>query len=86
MSLIPYQSDQELVQLVSEYDEYSFQDLPSQLRLSLQSRNITFRRREPTEFERNETIADAKEHRYMHNELTMQDYKDKYNGKQFKLY
>ena len=42
--------------------------------------------REPTEFERNETIADAKEHRYMHNELTMQDYKDKYNGKQFKLY
>tara|TARA_R110002110_G_scaffold134161_1_gene317214 strand:- start:363 stop:623 length:261 start_codon:yes stop_codon:yes gene_type:complete len=86
MSLIPYQSDEELVRLVSEYDEYSFQDLPAQLRLALQSRDIMFRRREPTECERNETVSDAKEHRYMNNELTFQDYKDKYSGKHFKLY
>jgi hypothetical protein len=86
MSLIPYRSDEELVQLVNDYDEYAFQDLPAQLKLALRSRNIMFRRREPTAQERNETIRDAKEHRHLNNELTMQDYKDKYQGKQFKLY
>jgi hypothetical protein len=86
MSLIPYRSDEELVQLVNDYDEYAFQDLPAQLKLALRSRDIMFRRREPTEQERNETIIDAKEHRHLNNELTLKDYFDKYQGKQFTLY
>jgi len=86
MSLIPYRSDEELVTLVNEYDEYAFQDLPSEIQTALKSRNIMFRRREPTEYERNETISDAREHRHLNNELTIQDYKDKYSGKHFKLY
>ena len=86
MSFIPYRSDEELVQLVNDYDEYAFQDLPAQLRLALQTRSIMFRRREPTEQERNETIIDAKEHRHLNKELTLKDYFDKYQGKQFTLY
>ena len=85
MSLIPYHTNEEVVALLSEYDEVGFQDLPYQLRNTIKSRSIMFRRREPTEHERQVTKADAKEHRHMNNELTIKDYFDKYQGKQFTL-
>ena len=71
--------------MLPQYDDVGFQDLPAQLRNTIKSRPIMFKRRTPTEHERNETIQDAKEHRHLNNEMTMQDYKDKYNGKKFTL-
>jgi len=80
----PYLTDEEIVCYLSEYDEQGFEALPSWLQQELQVRHITFQRREPTELEKWETIADAREHRILNNEKTIKDYMDKYKrGKPF---
>ena len=86
MSLIPYRSDEELIAVLAEFDELGYEDVPYMLRQQLEGRTITFERREPTELEMWETNSDAREHRITNNELTIQDYLDKYrNGKSFTI-
>ena len=84
--LVPYRSDNDIRQLVSQYDEQSFQDMPYWLRETVKARSVTFTRRQPTELEMWETNNDAREHRIMNNEKTLEDYKDKYlHGKSFNI-
>lgn len=85
--LIPYRTDEDIRQLISFYDEQAFIDMPYWLRNTIIARNIRFRRRQPTELEMWETIADAREHRILNNEKTLEDYKDKYfRGRQFNIF
>lgn len=88
MSLMaPHRTDKDIVMILSQYDECSFTQLPSWLRLQLQVRDIKFPRREPTEYEQWETVSDAREHRITNNEKTLEDYKDKYlKGKPFHIF
>ena len=87
MSLIPYRSDEELVQELTEYDELGYEDVPYLLRQALEGRNIIFQRREPTELEVWETNKDAAEHRHINNERNLDDFKDKYlRGKIFNIF
>ena len=73
MALIPYMTDQEIKEYLSEYDEKGFQDLPDWIQLELQARNLTFQRRDPTPQEMKETEQDAEDHRILNNERTIKD-------------
>jgi len=72
-------SDQEVWLELQECDELSYEDMPKWLKNELTARGITFTIRNPTEREMEETIEDAKYHRVMHNEMNLNDYKDKYH-------
>ena len=71
-------SDAYIMQKLAEYDDGGFDRVPRWLKNELIARKITFDRRKPTELEMWETVSDAREHRIMHKELTINDYKDKY--------
>jgi hypothetical protein len=87
MSLIPYRTDIELAFELTDYDELGYQDIPYMLRQQIESRTLMFKRREPTELEVWETNKDAKEHRHINNERTLDDFKDTYQrGKHFNLF
>ena len=71
---------------ISEFDDSGFDDLPEWIQIELQARRLSFERREPTELEKWETVKDAREHRIMNKELTINDYLDKYKrGKSLTL-
>ena len=60
--------------------------LEAQQRVILEILNPAILRREPTELEKWETVKDAREHRIMNKELTINDYLDKYErGKSLTL-
>ena len=87
MSLIPYLTYDGLVTALDEYAELGYEDVPYELRQHIESRNIVFQRRAPTELEVWESNKDAKEHRHMNNERTLDDFKDTYQrGKHFNLF
>jgi len=67
---------------LAEYDELGFEELPEWLRHEIRSRDLPIPRREPTELEMWEAEKDAKEHRILHNELTIEDIKGKYMRQQ----
>lgn len=71
-----YLSDEELSAYLSEYNERGFDDLPQFLQDELHARQLPVTTRNPTELEQWETINDAREHRIMNKELTIEDYHD----------
>jgi len=82
----PYMSDEEVNRHLSEYGDSGYDDLPDWLRSEVRSRNLLYEKRQPTDIEKWETVSDAREHRITNNELTLQDYKDKYlNGRNFTI-
>lgn len=81
MSLIPYQSDYDIVVILTEYDEQAFSDMPYWLRNTINARSITFDRRDPTPQEIEETIQDGIDHRLAYNERNIDDFKRKYMRK-----
>jgi hypothetical protein len=84
--MMPVHTDQDIIRFVSHYDEQAFEDMPDWLQLELQVRQFKFGPREPTDLEKWETVRDAREHRIMNNEKTLEDYKDKYKkGKSFTI-
>lgn len=84
--MCPRMTDQEVLSYLNEYDELGFEDIPEWLRNEMKVRCIFIAPRRATEHEREVTIADAREHRIMNNELVLQDYIDKYkHGKQFTI-
>jgi|TARA_Y100000310_G_scaffold272045_1_gene286817 hypothetical protein len=87
MSLLaPHFSDNQIAYELLKYDEVAFCDVPRWLREQVIARDMHFPRREPTELEMWETVADAREHRITNNELTIQDYLDHYKyGKSFTI-
>jgi|TARA_R100000501_G_C2611832_1_gene106260 hypothetical protein len=85
--LCPYMTDEEVMAYLAEYDEQGFEAMPDWLKQELQVRDLPIPRREPTDLEKWEAGEDAKEHRHMNNERTIEDFKDKYKrGRPFKLY
>ena len=74
----PYMSNEEVMSALAKYDDSGYGDVPQWLKRELQARSITFPKRQATELEQWETVSDAREHRIMHNELTIKDYQDKY--------
>ena len=79
-------SDEEVNRHLSEYGDSGYDDLPDWLRSEVRSRNLLYEKRQPTDIEKWETVSDAREHRITNNELTLQDYKDKYlNGRNFTI-
>jgi hypothetical protein len=84
--LMPDFTDDQLAYELMKYDEVAFSDVPDNIQLLVISRNMKFDRREPTELEQWETIADEREHRITNKELTIQDYMDYYkHGKSFTI-
>ena len=81
-----YMTDEEVNRALEEYGDRGFDRLPSWLQHELRVRNLTWEPRSPTDLEAWDTIADAREHRIIHNELTIKDYQDKYKrGKPFTI-
>ena len=79
-------TDSEVTMYLSEYDERGFEAIPAWLRHEIRARQLTFPRRDPTPQEMDETIRDAREHRIVNNEKTLEDYIDKYkHGKSFDI-
>jgi hypothetical protein len=74
----PYMSDEEVSRYLAEYNESGFDDIPNWLRQELKVRQLVFKKRQPTDMEKWETVSDAREHRIVNKELTQEDYKDKY--------
>ena len=74
-----YMTDDEVWLALNEHDELAYSDIPSWLRNELVARRISFEIRSPTEQEQIETEIDAKYHRVTHNEMNINDYKDKYH-------
>jgi len=83
---ISYMTDIEVSVALLDYDDVGYEDVPDWLRSELESRNMLVVRRKPTELEQWDTVADAREHRIVNKELTIQDYVDKYkHGKSLTL-
>ena len=81
---MPHLSTDQIIRMLGKYDEQTYSQLPSRLQTALQREEVVFKRRGPTDFERYEAADDAKEHRIMNNERTLEDFKDKYlRGKHF---
>jgi hypothetical protein len=74
----PYMTNEEVMQELSQYDEYGFVDLPSWLKDEIRARNLPIPKRSPSELEQWETVSDALEHRITNKELTVNDYINKY--------
>ena len=86
VKLKPIMSDAEIKRHLAEYDEQGFDDMPEWLQTELKARNLTFKKRAPTELEQWDTVSDAREHRIVNNEKILRDYQDKYiRGKSFSL-
>lgn len=84
--MCPRMTNEEVLSYLNEYDELGFEDIPEWLRNELKGRCIFIEPREPTQYEMDATIEDAREHRIMNKELVLQDYIDKYkHGRQFTI-
>ena len=80
-----YITDEELQQELEENGDVAFEKLTPELQRELTARNLSWEIRAPTPQEQEETIEDARFHRITHNELTVDDFKDKYiRGRSFK--
>ena len=77
----PYMEDEEVRRYLRDYEDLGFTDLPDWLQHELKARDLPHEIRMPTEFEQWETVSDAREHRIVSKELSIQDYIDHYTGK-----
>ena len=79
MSKQAYITDEELAIVLWDYDDLTYDKLPSWIQSELQARRMVAR--PPTTQEISEAEDDAKYHRLTHNERNVQDFKDKYLNK-----
>ena len=79
--LIRQYSDEDLMSQLDYYNEVAWNDVPHTIREQIISRTILLPARPPTKQEQWDTLSDAKEHRAMNNEQTMNDFKLKYQHK-----
>ena len=78
----PDMTDKQLIRHINRLGEIGFKDLPKWLRTQIKIRNLMFKRRSPTEIEMWDTVSDAREHRVVNKQLTVQDYLNHYRGKE----
>ena len=74
----PYMENEELLSHLSEYDESGFSNLPKWMRHELSARNLSFGPREPTRYEAKLAEPDAREHRRLYHEETLDDLYEHY--------
>ena len=77
----PYMEDEEVRRYLRDYEDLGFTDLPDWLQRELIARDLPHEIRRPTDIEKWETVSDAREHRIVNQELSIQDYIDHYTGK-----
>ena len=77
----PYMEDEEVRRYLRDYEDLGFTDLPDWLQRELIARDLPHEVRRPTDIEKWETVSDAREHRIVNKELSIQDYIDHYTGK-----
>ena len=77
----PYMEDEEVRRYLRDYEDLGFADLPDWLQRELIARDLPHEIRIPTDIEKWETVSDAREHRIVNQELSIQDYIDHYTGK-----
>ena len=77
----PYMEDEEVRRYLRDYEDLGFTDLPDWLQRELIARDLPQEIRRPTDIEKWETVSDAREHRIVNQELSIQDYIDHYTGK-----
>ena len=75
-------SNKLLIRYINRYGEFGFKKLPKWLQTQIKIRSPIFKRRSPTEIEMWDTVSDAREHRVVNNQLTVQDYLNHYRGKE----
>ena len=77
----PYMEDEEVREALRDYEDLGYADLPDWLQRELRARDLPHEIRRPTDLEKWETVSDAREHRIVNQELSIQDYIDHYTGK-----
>jgi len=77
----PYMEDSEVREALRDYEDLGYADLPDWLQRELRARDLPHEIRRPTDLEKWETVSDAREHRIVNKELSIQDYIDHYTGK-----
>ena len=77
----PYMEDEEVREALRDYEDLGYEDLPDWLQRELRARDLPHEVRRPTDIEKWETVSDAREHRIVSKELSIQDYIDHYTGK-----
>lgn len=78
----PEITNEKVIELLDGYDELAFDQLPYWLRETVKARGIVFKQHQPDQVAMWDTVDDAREHRIMNNELTIQDFIDKYTKRQ----
>ena len=74
----PYMSDVEVSNALEKYEDMGYDKIPGWLKQEMLSRQLPIPKRHPDEVDKIIAEPDAREHRIMHNELTIQDYVNKY--------
>ena len=77
----PYMEDEEVREALRDYEDLGYEDLPDWLQRELIVRDLPHKSRRPDDIEKWDTVSDAREHRIVNNELSIQDYIDHYTGK-----
>ena len=77
----PYMEDEEVREALRDYEDLGYEDLPDWLQRELIVRDLPHKSRRPSDLEKWDTVSDAREHRIVNNELSIQDYIDHYTGK-----
>ena len=77
----PYMEDEEVREALRDYEDLGFEDLPDWLQRELGARDLPHESRRPDDIEKWDTVSDAREHRIVNKELSIQDYIDHYTGK-----
>ena len=74
----PYMTDVEVSNALERYEDMGYDKLPAWLKREMDSRQLPIHKRHPDDVDKIIAEPDAREHRIMNKELTIQDYVNKY--------
>ena len=74
----PYMTDVEVSNALERYEDMSYDKLPAWLKREMDARQLPIPKRHPDDVDKVIAEHDAREHRIMNRELTIQDYVNKY--------
>ena len=74
----PYMTDVEVSNALERYEDMGYDKLPAWLKREMDARQLPIHKRHPDDVDKIIAEPDAREHRIMNKELTIQDYVNKY--------
>jgi hypothetical protein len=74
----PYMTDVEVSNALERYEDMGYDRLPAWLKREMDARQLPIHKRHPDDVDKIIAEPDAREHRIMNKELTIQDYVNKY--------